>query len=280
MNLQFTQGIPQNLTQIPQQSFQQPQQGFSQPGYAQQFLLGRMQPVQQQPAYFVQQQPQQQALTGSQQGSGQWVYIQQPQQAFVPHQQMSFITPQQQQLLLEQQQQQAGQQFLQPGQPQFGQAPLAYAPQVQQELGGQAGQFASAGMLGMPHHISLAAMRKGPKNYARSDERIREVICECLIQDMTLDVGDITIDVQKGCVSLSGTVPDRHMKYCIEDIVDKCWGVQEIENDLHVRPCEDTGLSAGDTGHVSMQQSGGGFASATGTSRVGSSAEVRARSKE
>jgi osmotically-inducible protein OsmY len=266
MNLQFTQGIPQNLTQIPQQSFQQPQQ---------------------------------QALTGSQQRSGQWVYIQQPMQAFVP-QQMSFITPQQQQLLEQQQQQQAlleaqqqcagqwvfvqqpqqqaGQQFLQPGQHQYGQAPLAYTPQVQQELSGQIGQFASTGLLGMPHRISLAAMRKGPKNYARSDERIREVICECLIQDMTLDVSDVTIDVQKGCVTLNGTVPDRHMKYCIEDIVDKCWGVQEIENDLHIRPGEETGLSAGGTRRMSMQ-SGGGFANTASTGR-GSGAEVRARGKE
>lgn len=240
MNVQqFTQGIPQNLGQIPQQSFQQPQQAF----------------VPQQPMTHVTPQQQQASLEAQQQCAGQWVFVPQPQQ-------------QAQAIVQAYQQPQAGQlqsPFLQ-GQFQYGQAPLAYAPQVQQELGGQIGPFAGAGLLGVPRQTGLAAMRKGPKNYARSDERIREVICECLIQDMTLDVSDVIIDVQKGCVSLGGTVPDRHMKYCIEDIVDKCWGVREIENDLHVQPCEETGLPAGMAGRVSMQ-SGGGFASVTGTGR-------------
>jgi osmotically-inducible protein OsmY len=168
-----------------------------------------------------------------------------------------------------------------PGEAPYGQVPMAYTPQVQQEIGGQLGQFATTGTFGIPQHVQFSIQRKGPKNYARSDERMREVICECLIQDMTLDVSDVTIEVQKGCVSLNGTVPTRHMKYCIEDIVDKCWGVQEIENDLHVRPCDEPGMSTGATGHMSMQ-SGGGFAGASTASPTSrsSGADLRARDKE
>lgn len=76
----------------------------------------------------------------------------------------------------------------------------------------------------------------GPKNYTRSDERIREEVCERLTHAQTLDVSDITVAVAGGVVTLTGTVDNRRMKYEVEDIVDDTYGVSDVINQIHVRP--------------------------------------------
>ena len=76
--------------------------------------------------------------------------------------------------------------------------------------------------------------RKGPKNYRRTDERIREDICERLWADSSLDVGDVEVHVCAGVVRLEGTVRLRRMKHDIEDIAANCHGVQDIENRIRV----------------------------------------------
>jgi hypothetical protein len=87
--------------------------------------------------------------------------------------------------------------------------------------------------------------RRGPKGYVRSDERIREEICERLVRDPRLDVGEVMVDVKDGRVLLSGAVPDRRMKHVVEDIADDCWGVQDIDNRLRViRPEQQESPSA------------------------------------
>jgi osmotically-inducible protein OsmY len=75
---------------------------------------------------------------------------------------------------------------------------------------------------------------KGPKGYARSDERLKEDICERLTDDYSVDASDIDIAVRNGTVTLSGSVDERWMKHHVEDLVDRCSGVQEIENRLTV----------------------------------------------
>lgn len=72
--------------------------------------------------------------------------------------------------------------------------------------------------------------RVGPKGYQRSDDRIREDICERLAHAHHVDVRDVEVEVQGGVVRLTGNVRDRRQKYCIEDIVDDVFGVQEIHN--------------------------------------------------
>lgn len=76
--------------------------------------------------------------------------------------------------------------------------------------------------------------RRGPKGYARSDERIREDICERLIHDHHIDSSDVSIAVSSGIVTLEGTVADRWMKHAIEDIADHCRGVREVESRIRV----------------------------------------------
>ncbi|MGH8298261.1 MAG: BON domain-containing protein [Steroidobacteraceae bacterium] len=75
----------------------------------------------------------------------------------------------------------------------------------------------------------------GPKGYQRSDERLREDISERLMQARTIDSSDVTVGVSGAKVVLEGTVPERRMKHAIEDLVDACPGVQDIENRIRVR---------------------------------------------
>jgi hypothetical protein len=76
--------------------------------------------------------------------------------------------------------------------------------------------------------------RRGPKGYTRSDDRIKEDICEQLMQSAHIDASEITIEVQSGRVMLEGTVPERRMKHAIEDLADSVAGVSDVENKIRV----------------------------------------------
>lgn len=73
-----------------------------------------------------------------------------------------------------------------------------------------------------------------PKGYKRSDERIRDDICETLSRSGT-DVSDVSVDVSEGRVVLEGTVIDRYAKHEIEDHAAECLGVLEVDNRIRVR---------------------------------------------
>lgn len=77
--------------------------------------------------------------------------------------------------------------------------------------------------------------RVAPKGYIRSDERIREDLCERLTHSGRLDVHDVEVNVASGVVTLTGTVPDRMQKYRIEDMADDVFGVKEVQNELRVQ---------------------------------------------
>ena len=74
----------------------------------------------------------------------------------------------------------------------------------------------------------------GPKGYQRSDERLKEDISERLMESHHIDSSDVSVDVRGAKVVLEGTVPSRHMKHAIEDLVDACPGVQDIDNRVRV----------------------------------------------
>jgi hypothetical protein len=79
-----------------------------------------------------------------------------------------------------------------------------------------------------------AAQRVHPKGYTRSDERIQEDICERLSYS-GLPVGEVSVEVSQGRVTLDGMVSARPIKHAIEDYVDDCMGVQEIDNRIKVQ---------------------------------------------
>lgn len=74
----------------------------------------------------------------------------------------------------------------------------------------------------------------GPKGYQRSDERMKEDISERLYRAYHVDSSEVTVEVRGGKVTLEGMVPSRHMKHAIEDMVDDCPGVMEIDNRIRV----------------------------------------------
>jgi osmotically-inducible protein OsmY len=75
---------------------------------------------------------------------------------------------------------------------------------------------------------------KGPRNYRRSDERIREDINDRLTDSVFLDASDIEVTVTSAEVVLTGTVQDRYSKYVAGEIAERVSGVRNVENRLRV----------------------------------------------
>lgn len=81
--------------------------------------------------------------------------------------------------------------------------------------------------------------RQTPKGYTRSDERIKDDVCERLYHANDIDLADVTIESRNGTLVLDGTVPERRMKHRIEDIAEQCIGVSDIENRIRVSRSND-----------------------------------------
>jgi osmotically-inducible protein OsmY len=77
---------------------------------------------------------------------------------------------------------------------------------------------------------------KGPKNYTRSQERIKEDVSDKLSDDSLLDASDIEVEVNGNEVTLSGTVDSRYAKHRAEDLAEDVTGVAHVQNNL--RPKE------------------------------------------
>jgi hypothetical protein len=76
---------------------------------------------------------------------------------------------------------------------------------------------------------------RGPKGYERSDERLREIICERLTDDPWIDASEVSIEVNNKTVKLTGTVDNRQTKYEIEELIERSTNVREIDNQLRVQ---------------------------------------------
>jgi hypothetical protein len=76
---------------------------------------------------------------------------------------------------------------------------------------------------------------RGPKDYVRTDERIREDVCERLSWNDEVDATDITVRVAGGEVTLEGSVETRHMKRLAEDLAEDVLGVSDVHNTIRVR---------------------------------------------
>jgi osmotically-inducible protein OsmY len=76
---------------------------------------------------------------------------------------------------------------------------------------------------------------RGPKGYKRSDERIREDICDRFAEQNYLDPSEIEVAVSNGEVTLSGTVEFRNEKFVAEELADDVSGVTAVYNQLRLR---------------------------------------------
>lgn len=112
---------------------------------------------------------------------------------------------------------------------------------------------------------------RGPSNYTRSDERIREDANDHLTHDWGVDATNITVSVSNGELTLDGTVDSRQAKRRAEDCVEHISGVKHVQNNLRV---QDRGASAGG-GHASGT-SGSNYGGQSGTSSEASASSTTA----
>jgi hypothetical protein len=75
---------------------------------------------------------------------------------------------------------------------------------------------------------------RGPKDYQRSDDRVREEVCDAMTDDPLLDASEITVAVAHGEVTLSGSVTTRDQKRRAEDVAERISGVRDVTNQLRV----------------------------------------------
>jgi BON domain len=108
---------------------------------------------------------------------------------------------------------------------------------------------------------------KGPKGYQRSDERVREDVCERIARS-GIDAGNVEVKVERGEVTLTGFVSSREDKRYLEDVADDVCGVDEVHNHVRLRREETSG--AGMTAGTSTTGTGAAMSAQPGGTRTGS----------
>ena len=122
------------------------------------------------------------------------------------------------------------------------------------------------------------SMRRGPKGYERSDERLKEDISERMYANEDFDVSDVSIEVANGVVTLDGNVDDRYSKYMLEEMVDSIPGVKDVDNRLRIRRGDES-RSSGESGSSGSSMSGtGSRSSSSGSDMSGSGRSSRSES--
>ena len=106
---------------------------------------------------------------------------------------------------------------------------------------------------------------RGPKGYTRSDDRIREEVCDCLSDDPYIDASEIEVSVNNGEVTLSGSVSDRNAKRHAEDIIEHLSGVKHVQNNLRMSQGGSMGGQGGASGLSGSSTGGAGTAGTTST---------------
>jgi osmotically-inducible protein OsmY len=81
---------------------------------------------------------------------------------------------------------------------------------------------------------------RGPTGYRRSDDRIRDDVSDRLMEHDEIDAGSITVSVDNGTVTLSGSVDERRQKYLAEEVAESVMGVQDVQNQVRVQRGERT----------------------------------------
>lgn len=75
---------------------------------------------------------------------------------------------------------------------------------------------------------------RGPKGYARSDQRIYEDVCERLMRFGHVDATEVEVEVRDREVTLTGWVADREQKRLAEDLADGVPGVIDVHNRIRI----------------------------------------------
>jgi osmotically-inducible protein OsmY len=115
-------------------------------------------------------------------------------------------------------------------------------------------RYAYAGERGWPGTFA----GRGPKGYQRSDDRIREDVCDRLADAPDIDASEIEVNVRNGEVTLSGSVRERDDKRRTEDLVENISGVREVHNTLRVSWPQEQGATPSVTGAAAPKTAAGG----------------------
>jgi hypothetical protein len=95
-------------------------------------------------------------------------------------------------------------------------------------------ELGHGGMLGGTYRSGAPLpMGRGPKGYQRSDDRIREDICDRLMMSW-MDAERVEVVVREGEVILQGMVKSRDEKRAIEALAESVLGVKDVHNTLRV----------------------------------------------
>lgn len=97
------------------------------------------------------------------------------------------------------------------------------------------------------HSRSAQFAGRGPKGYRRSDERIREDVCDRLCDNPYVDASEIEVNVRNGEVTLSGNAHSREDKRQSEEIAESVSGVVDVQNNLRVTRWEGSGTTTNPT---------------------------------
>ena len=88
---------------------------------------------------------------------------------------------------------------------------------------------------GMGSSFGTMHQGRGPRNYQRNDERIKDDVHERLTRHPEIDASEIEVIVTGGEVTLQGTVDHRYTKRLAEDITEDIFGVKQVHNQIRVQ---------------------------------------------
>ena len=128
------------------------------------------------------------------------------------------------------------------------------------------GTWGGSGYQGSGYGGNPGGPARAPRGYQRSDERIREDICDTVIR-MGIDAGDVDISAEHCEVTFTGTVDSRQDKRRLEDLAESVSGVTHVHNQLRVEE-QQRGQSKSTSGETQTQTGGyGGTSANAGSSR-------------
>lgn len=107
-----------------------------------------------------------------------------------------------------------------------------------EDPGDRFGPSESADARAQPAHRMAGPSRHplAPRDMRRADAQVYEDICEALVERDDVDSSDVTVTVRESEVTLEGSVPERSMRYLIEDLAAGHPAVRDVENRIKVRP--------------------------------------------
>src|SRR5262245_7706159 len=90
---------------------------------------------------------------------------------------------------------------------------------------------------------------KGPSDYRRSAERIREDVCDRLESHGEVEASQIKVEANEdGEVTLTGAVCSRREKRLADDVAESVRGVKDVHNQLKVKADQSPGSHASNVG--------------------------------